>query len=274
MTADSPRILFADDEDTFRRATAKLLEQEGYRCDCAQDSEEASRLLTGQHDVLLSDIRMPGNMQLEFLREVRQRFPLLPIVLVTGYPSVQTAVESIRLSFTDYLLKPVDWPDLLHAVNLAMKKAKLLRITAAVREEAGRVTTSLDWMEQVVSRSGARDKEPELAWPLEQYLTQSFAQMAVLSTQLQSVVQSRWQGTSDGTTDICRTMKCPRLSAYQEAVTGTVEVLERTKSAFRSKDLGMLREKLERLIRESGVGDQTFSAASGAGLQGAPGDSA
>lgn len=274
MTADVPRILLADDEDTFRSATAKLLEQEGYRCDCAQDSEAAGRLLTSQHDVLLSDIRMPGNMQFEFLREIRQRFPFLPIILVTGYPSVQTAVESIHLSFTDYLLKPVDWPDLLHAVNQAIKKAKLLRMTAAVREEAGRIAASLDWMEQVVSHSGLRDEKSELAWPLEQYLTQSFAKMAVLSTQLQSVVQGRWQGTSEGTTDICRAMKCPRLSAYQEAVTGTVEVLERTKSAFRSKDLGMLREKLERLIRESGVGDQTFSAASGAGSQGAPGDCA
>jgi DNA-binding NtrC family response regulator len=107
MTRESPRILLVDDEDTFRKSTARLLEQEGYRCDCAQDSEEASRLLTSRHNMLLSDIRMPGNMQFEFLREIRARFPLLPVVLVTGYPSVQTAVEALRLSFTDYLLKPV-----------------------------------------------------------------------------------------------------------------------------------------------------------------------
>jgi CheY-like chemotaxis protein len=95
MVAESPRVLLADDEDTFRRSTARLLEQEGYRCDCAQDSQEASRVLTKEHDVLISDIRMPGNIQFEFLREVRSRFPLLPIVLVTGYPSVQTAVELV-----------------------------------------------------------------------------------------------------------------------------------------------------------------------------------
>ena len=136
MLTDAPRILLADDEETFRRSTARLFEQEGYRCDCAVDSDEAGRLLTKEHDVLISDIRMPGNMQFEFLRDVRSRFPMLPIVLVTGYPSVQTAVESLRLSFTDYLLKPVDWPDLRRAVGEAVKKTTMLRMTAALREEA------------------------------------------------------------------------------------------------------------------------------------------
>ena len=61
MIDNQPRVLLADDEDTFRLSTVALLEDEGYRCDSAGDIEEASRVLSDSHDVLISDIRMPGN---------------------------------------------------------------------------------------------------------------------------------------------------------------------------------------------------------------------
>jgi CheY-like chemotaxis protein len=250
MLTDAPRILLADDEETFRRATARLFEQEGYQCDCAEDSAEAGRLLTKEHDVLVSDIRMPGNMQFEFLRDVRSRFPMLPIVLVTGYPSVQTAVESLRLSFTDYLLKPVDWPDLRRAVGEAVKKTTMLRMTTAVREESKRLVTSLEHLNQDLPPMGSGTNESELAWSLDAYLAQSFTQMAVLANRLRSVLTSQFQGHAEAPTDVCRMMECPRLTAYRAALEGTVEVLEKTKNSFRSKDLGLLREKIEQLLRD------------------------
>ena len=250
MTTESPRILLADDEDTFRKATATLLEQEGYRCDSAQDSEQASRLLMSEHDVLISDIRMPGNMQFEFLRDVRTRFPLLPIVLVTGYPSVQTAVEALRLGFTDYLLKPVDWPDLRRAVADAVKKTSLVRMTTSVREEASRLVASLEHLQETLPQLGSGANERELAWSLDTFLAQSFSSMAVLSSRIRSVLTSQMQGRAEAPTDVCRMMACPRLAVYREALEGTVEVLEKTKIAFRSKDLGLLRGKIEQLLRE------------------------
>lgn len=250
MTTESPRVLLADDEDTFRKATATLLEQEGYRCDSAQDSEQASRLLMSEHDVLISDIRMPGNMQFEFLRDVRTRFPLLPIVLVTGYPSVQTAVEALRLGFTDYLLKPVDWPDLCRAVADAVKKTSLVRMTTSVQEEASRLAASLEHLQDTLPQLGSGVNERELAWSLDTFLAQSFSSMAVLSSRIRSVLTSQMQGHAEAPTDVCRMMECPRLAVYREALEGTVEVLEKTKIAFRSKDLGLLRTKIEQLLRE------------------------
>lgn len=163
MLTDARRILLADDEETFRRSTARPFEQEGYQCDCAEDSMEAGRLLTKEHDVLVSDIRMPGNMEFEFLRDVHSRFPILPIVLVTGYPSVQTGVESLRLSFTDYLLKPVDWPNLRRAVGEAVKKTTMLRMTAAVCEEAKRLVTSMEHLHQDLPPMGSGTNDSELA---------------------------------------------------------------------------------------------------------------
>ena len=250
MITEAPRILLADDEETFRRSTARLLEQEGYHCDCAQDAQEAGTLLTSRHDALITDIRMPGNMQFEFLRDVRTRFPSLPIVLVTGYPSVQTAVEALRLSFTDYLLKPVDWPDLLRAVREAVKRTGLLRMTTAVREEASQLVASLEHLQESLPRLGSGANERELAWSLDAFLSQSFAQMAVLSSRIRSVLTSQLQGSAEAPTDVCRTMQCPRLDAYREALESTAEVLASSKYSFRSQDLALLRNKIEQLLRE------------------------
>lgn len=254
MRRESPRILLADDEDTFRLSTAKLLEQEGYRCECAQDSEEAARLLTNQHDVLLSDIRMPGNMQFEFLYDIRRRFPSLPIVLVTGYPSVQTAVEALRLSFTDYLLKPVDWLELLRAVNQAAEKARILRMMDAAQDEADRIGTALDHIREILSRSGLMPHERELSWSLEAFLSQSVGQMAILATGIRTAMANSSAGPTEVTTDVCRVLECPRRVAYREALEGTVEILEKTKFAFRSKELGLLRRKIEDLLKADGMG--------------------
>ena len=250
MKRESPRILLADDEDTFRSATAKLLEQEGYRCDCAQDSGEASRLLTSQHDVLLSDIRMPGNLHFEFLHDVRTRFPLLPIVLVTGYPSIQTAVEALRLSFTDYLLKPVDWLDLLRAVNQAAEKSRYLRMTEVARDETDRVGTSLDHVREILSRAGTMGNDKELAWSLEAFLSQSVGQIAILAAGIRSIMVNQSGDKAQASMDVCRALQCPRGAAYRDALVSTVEVLEQTKTAFRSNDLELLRSKLEQLLRE------------------------
>lgn len=250
MRTEAPRILLADDEETFRSATAKLLEQEGYRCDCAHDSEEASRLLTDQHDALLCDIRMPGNMQFEFFREVRARFPMLPIVLITGYPSVQTAVEALRFAFSDYLLKPVDWLELLRSVNQAVEKTRYLRMTDVAREDIDRQGTAVDHLRELVNRPGTMADQRSLAWSLEAFLSQSVGNIGLLSAGIRSVIRSHAQGEAEQPTDVCRLMQCPRLSSYREALESTVEVLEKTKSSFRSKDLGLLRTKIEQLLRE------------------------
>lgn len=249
MRTEAPRILLADDEETFRSATAKLLEQEGYRCDCARDSEEASRLLTDQHDALLSDIRMPGNMQFEFFRDVRARFPTLPIVLVTGYPSVQTAVEALRFAFSDYLLKPVDWLELLRSVNQAVEKARYLRMTDVAREDIDRQGTAVDHAREIVNRAGTMANQMSLAWSLDAFLSQSVGNIGLLSAGIRSVVESQARGEAEQPTDVCRLMQCPRHTAYREALESTVDVLEKTKSSFQSKDLGLLRHKIEQLLR-------------------------
>jgi hypothetical protein len=74
--------------------------------------------------------------------------------------------------------------------------------------------------------------------------------MTIVSDRIRSVLTRQLQGGVEGATDVCRMMQCPRLTVYREALEGTVEVLAETKNSFRSKDLGLLRSKIERLLRE------------------------
>lgn len=116
-----PRILIADDEETFLYATAELLRQEGYHCDTAMDSTHAVALMRqNQYDVLLSDIRMPGNEHLQFIEQLEELAQDIPVILITGYPSVDTALDSYKLSVTAYLVKPTDFEDILKAIKDAL----------------------------------------------------------------------------------------------------------------------------------------------------------
>ncbi|NNJ26510.1 Anaerobic nitric oxide reductase transcription regulator NorR [Planctomycetes bacterium LzC2] len=119
------RILIADDEPLFRTTTAKLLEQAGYECVCVADAHAAiEKLRAEQFDLVLSDLNMPGNLKLELLRDQQKHRRGVPIVVVTGVPSLPTAIDSIRLGITDYLLKPVKLEDLLASVRRALKGAR------------------------------------------------------------------------------------------------------------------------------------------------------
>lgn len=114
-------ILIADDEPLFLRTTGELLRNEGYDCFCVADAFAALDVLSKERvDLILSDLNMPGNLRLELLRQGRERWPQIPLIVVTGVPSLPTAIESVRLGIADYLLKPVKYDDLLASVRRAL----------------------------------------------------------------------------------------------------------------------------------------------------------
>ena len=135
---DQPaRILLADDEETFLVSTAEALRHEGYVVEVAQHSEEALAALRTREpfDLLVVDINMPGNVDLELLREVKKSFPLLPCVIVTGFPSVSTAVTALRLAVSDYITKPFEMLQLFETVRRAIARGRAAREAARVRQD-------------------------------------------------------------------------------------------------------------------------------------------
>src|SRR5262245_52151023 len=132
------RLLLADDEETFRNSVAVLLRREGYLCDIASTADEAiERLSETPYDLLITDLRMPGNTDLELLKAAATGSGVLPVIVVTAYPSVPTAIEAVRCAVVDYLVKPFDFDQLLQAVRQALKARNAARMLESLRTVLG-----------------------------------------------------------------------------------------------------------------------------------------
>jgi len=119
------RILIADDEPLYLRTTGQLLRKAGYECVCVPDAEVAlEKLHNESFDLILSDLNMPGNLKLELLQQGRTQWPHIPLIVITGVPSLPTAIESVRLGIADYLLKPVKYEVLLASVSRVLAQPR------------------------------------------------------------------------------------------------------------------------------------------------------
>lgn len=141
------RILVVDDDVTIRDTLYELLSEE-YLCQTAETAEQAfARLEVDTYDVVLTDISMPGLSGLELLGQVRQRFPDIPVIIISGISDQEHAQGLIKLGAFDFLLKPFK----LEAVEKSVKRAvefrrHLLQDSSANEERAGGpVQEASDW---------------------------------------------------------------------------------------------------------------------------------
>src|SRR5258707_1104111 len=114
-------ILVADDEPMIRLTLRALLTSAGFRVCEAGGAKEALAVMVGERpSLVISDIHMPGNDDLDFVRTVAVKYPGLPVILLTAFPTVETAVASVNLSVAAYLVKPPDATKVLAAVRGAV----------------------------------------------------------------------------------------------------------------------------------------------------------
>lgn len=131
-------ILLADDEPLFLQSTAQLLRRAGYECRTASEATTALQILAeGDVDLAIVDLNMPGNLDLQLLNEGRRRHPEIPMLVVTGAPSLNSAIDSVRLHIFDYLLKPIRFEEILAGVRRALAERSL----KTNRTPAGEVAT-------------------------------------------------------------------------------------------------------------------------------------
>lgn len=129
------RLLLVDDEALYARSTSRLLIAAGFDCETADSAPAAiNKLRQSAYDLALVDLRMPGNENLELLTYLRQEQPQLPVVVVTGHPSLPSAIESVRLGISDYLLKPVAFDDLLQVIQRVLSEQTTARTPPAADE--------------------------------------------------------------------------------------------------------------------------------------------
>ncbi|MCF8068027.1 MAG: response regulator [Desulfobacterales bacterium] len=120
-------LLIIDDEKDFAETLAERLEKRGYIISCAFNGREALKIIEKHKEieVVILDIKMPGMDGIETLKGIRKINPLVEIILLTGHSTVKTAVEGLKHGAFDYLLKPIEFDDLLSRINDAASKEKL-----------------------------------------------------------------------------------------------------------------------------------------------------
>jgi two-component system response regulator HydG len=120
------KILVVDDEPSARSGLEKLLTLEGYRVELAEDGVEAlERVNESAPDVVVTDLKMPRMDGLELLGKIREKHAGVPVIVVTAFGDVSTAVEAMRLGAEHYLVKPVDFAELEVAVARAIERRDL-----------------------------------------------------------------------------------------------------------------------------------------------------
>jgi DNA-binding NtrC family response regulator len=120
------RILVVDDELNIREALVTLLEKKQYQVRGAGMAEEALKELeAAPADLILTDLKMPGMGGMEFLRQLKQRWPDIEVLVMTAFGSIETAVESMRCGAYDYVTKPIDRERLAVVVEKALERHAL-----------------------------------------------------------------------------------------------------------------------------------------------------
>ncbi len=235
--ATKGRVLIADDDEAFRTATTAFLRRQGFECEGAKDSTSAiERLRTSDFELLISDINMPGNAGLELVEKLPDVAGALPVILLTGHPSVQSAARSVRLRVAAYLVKPCDAEELLTLSEQAIANYRGYKAVASNRQKIEAWSRDLAQIEEVLRN------QPNGAAPatIESFLNTTLSNILSVLVDLKKFTEA--VTTPGGQRKVLEQVTLHR------ALEETIDVLERTKQSFKSKELGELRKRLEALL--------------------------
>ena len=145
ITNETAHVLVVDDEGAIRYSVSKTLQRVGYHVGEAASGEEALDLMKKSHfDVILTDIRMPGLSGVDLLKRIKDQAPDAIVILMTGYASLGTAVEALRLGAHDYLIKPSSSQDIRQSVARGIERSRNLKrrraLLDAIRSNVSELT--------------------------------------------------------------------------------------------------------------------------------------
>ncbi|RMG67036.1 MAG: sigma-54-dependent Fis family transcriptional regulator, partial [Nitrospirae bacterium] len=129
-------ILIVEDKKSMAQMLKESLESEGYRCVVAPDGEEAVSLIKAEFfDLIISDLKLPRKDGLEVLRTAQQEDPSLPVIIMTAFGTIETAVKAIKEGAFDFITKPFDTDHLLVLIRRALQQKRLFRENILLRQE-------------------------------------------------------------------------------------------------------------------------------------------
>jgi len=120
---DPTRILVVDDDESIRKTLAAILEEEGYVVDTAENGKDAIKKSNQRfYNLALIDIRLPDMAGTELLTSMKETTPKMVKIIITGYPSLQTAVEAVNKGADAYILKPFKMSNVLDMIEKHLRK--------------------------------------------------------------------------------------------------------------------------------------------------------
>jgi len=236
------RILLADDDETVLESMATLLRREGFECETVSNGAAALEAVSaGAFDLLISDLEMPGNADLALVRQIADRVGGLPVIILTGFPSTQSAIACIELPVTAYLTKPVRFDELLAKVEQAVARFRSYQSVRSAEQQLE------EWRRDLRALPATASGVPSAtASSVDAFLTLTLRNVMGSLTDLQQLGRALAQQPVSG--NPCQLINCPRGIQLHQAVRETITVLEETKHAFKSKTLADLRHRLELLL--------------------------
>jgi DNA-binding NarL/FixJ family response regulator len=130
------RILIADNDERFLVTTRSVLEQEGYTCACAMNLSAVMALMEQhEHDLLIANIELPGERQSEWSTMLQSGMKNCSIIIVTGRPSLESALQAIQLQVGAYLVKPFEVQLLLAEVRRIIPRARVARVAKRIQKQ-------------------------------------------------------------------------------------------------------------------------------------------
>jgi DNA-binding NtrC family response regulator len=125
---EQARILIIDDDETIRKSIASVLKNKGYLVDTAESGQAAiGKSETEIYDLALIDIRLPDMDGVQLLTAMKETTPEMVKIIITGYPSLQNAIEAVNRGADGYIVKPVKMDELLKTVEEHLKKQREAR---------------------------------------------------------------------------------------------------------------------------------------------------
>lgn len=147
-------ILITDDEVNIVSGLKYAFEDEGYTVLCANNGLEAWHLVnTNSVDLVITDLRMPEMDGYELIRKISASYPMLPIIVLTGHGTIETAVETMRDGAVDFFTKPVDLDKLLLVVKKSIKNSQLQEQNRKLSEEIDKLRSQQKYS-KIIGKSG------------------------------------------------------------------------------------------------------------------------
>ena len=225
-------VLVVDDEADVRKVARMTLEKAGYTVVEAEDGEQAiERIRSGENPLLLgvivTDINMPKVNGLEAIQFFQQQFPSVSLIVMTGYPNLQSATELMKQGLVDYLVKPINHQELLARVKVHINNAQVTQATKQALDDSGQYLMSLD-------------SEGHILWRTEQ------AQAIVKTlTSKERVLVNDWIKDND---------RNPQLMLQQSPITLTLTLIEQQAEdsylvKFKAQDLKFEKQTLKNKLK-------------------------